>query len=290
MFTRLLLSALLLTTAALPLAAAWGGSPDCDNRDVLTRSYRIEGKDGIVMVVTDLTGNTQQGDKVTATLELAPECSNHKFSLVSYEAPGPTFSRDTAHLQKLFDWDTNASRGRGVFTLVLGPIHIPDCYYQIDLVRGEPLRRLGPADSDNFYGDQGRLLDADNGGRNSCTPPPPREPPCPTNLHATANKDESITLRWTAAAGADGYRVYRDSGAGMVRIAQTNASTTMYTDTTTVAGQTYTYMVTSVAGDAESKDCGKVEVTAVPFFGSGLLSALALVGAVGALVVMRRRS
>ncbi len=31
-------------------------------------------------------------------------------------------------------------------------------YYQVDLVRGEPLEELGPADSDNFYSDQARLI------------------------------------------------------------------------------------------------------------------------------------
>ncbi|WP_226023018.1 CARDB domain-containing protein [Halomicrobium salinisoli] len=31
-------------------------------------------------------------------------------------------------------------------------------YYQVDLVRGEPMENLGPADSDNFYSDQARLI------------------------------------------------------------------------------------------------------------------------------------
>lgn len=31
-------------------------------------------------------------------------------------------------------------------------------YYQVDFVEGEPIAELGPADSDNFYGDQERLI------------------------------------------------------------------------------------------------------------------------------------
>ena len=115
------------------------------------------------------------------------------------------------------------------------------------------------------------------------------EIPCPPNVTATANSDGSILIDWDAVADVDGYIVYRAVGEGEFEmIATTNG--TEHLDTDTEVGTTYSYYVTAFKGDFESEDCPVVMATAIPFFPTMLVGALALVGSVGAYAWFRRRS
>ena len=123
--------------------------------------------------------------------------------------------------------------------------------------------------------------------------PPPHEHdgiPCPTDLTATANGDESITLRWTPAPGADGTNIYRAvGGEDFVYITTVGGDVSEWTDTDTVSGNSYAYLLTTLEGNSESTGCEVVEVTAIPVFPTvmafGLATALGLV----AYVALSRR-
>ncbi|MEI8407273.1 MULTISPECIES: rhamnogalacturonan lyase family protein [unclassified Kribbella] len=85
--------------------------------------------------------------------------------------------------------------------------------------------------------------------------PPATVPAAPTGLIATSISNAGATLKWTAAAGADIYRIYRDS--------------TLVGTTTTASsvvqglaeGQTYSYRVTAVNGRGESAPSAEVTFT-----------------------------
>jgi uncharacterized repeat protein (TIGR01451 family) len=114
---------------------------------------------------------TISGGVATVRFTVANGCSNIELSLVSYKAPGPTFSEETASQQVKYASQTKTfSAGSGELTVA-----VPDCYYQVDFVYGKPIDQLGPAGSNNFYGKQGRLISALNGGTAGCTttPTPP---------------------------------------------------------------------------------------------------------------------
>ena len=104
------------------------------------------------------------GHEAKVTFTVAAGCSDIKLSFVSYKAPGPTFSRETADQQTVFARTTGLFDA-GNYTLTIA---VPDCYYQVDFVYGDVIEKLGPANSNNFYSDQGRLIRAKNGGTGSC--------------------------------------------------------------------------------------------------------------------------
>jgi hypothetical protein len=76
----------------------------------------------------------------------------------------------------------------------------------------------------------------------------------PTGVAATdGTSTSSVTVTWSAASGATGYKVFRAIGAGAaVQIGATTASVRTFTDATANAGVTYTYSVkaTSSLGDS----------------------------------------
>ena len=115
-----------------------------------------------------------------------------------------------------------------------------------------------------------------------------RPPDCPEDLVAIPQADGSVLLTWGEVDAAVEYGVYRGVGEGeMVFLDST--TDTEYLDTTTAVGQTYSYTVTAFDGVLESKGCAKVTTTAIPFFPSALLGAVAVVGSVGAFAWMRRK-
>lgn len=114
-------------------------------------------------------------------------------------------------------------------------------------------------------------------------------PPCPTNLTAQAMEDGSVKLSWGASPNATAYEIHRATGGNMTHIATVTAPTTLFSDVTSVPGTTYTYRVTATNGFETSSDCPAVQVTAVPVFPSIVAGALALLGAVGVFLVLRRR-
>ena len=61
------------------------------------------------------------------------------------------------------------------------------------------------------------------------------------------------TLTWNAISGATGYNIWRATGAAApVQIGTVASGVLTYSDTTIVAGQTYTWYVTSVSANGES--------------------------------------
>ena len=67
----------------------------------------------------------------------------------------------------------------------------------------------------------------------------------------TAPKPHTVDLTWTASPDAVGYNIYRGavSGGPYTMINSALDSTTAYTDSTVVSGQTYYYVTTAVDGN-----------------------------------------
>jgi hypothetical protein len=114
---------------------------------------------------------------------------------------------------------------------------------------------------------------------------------CNDPVSAHANRDGSVTVNWDAMPGSFGYQVGRQAdgepnnpGYGIVV-----APETTFHDSNTTVGVAYTYTVIGV-GAEEVTGCGKATVTAIPLFPTPLAGALALLGGVGAFVVLRRRA
>lgn len=49
-------------------------------------------------------------------------------------------------------------------------INVPNCYFQVDFVKGCIIERFGPAGTANFYSKQKRLIQAAQGGTVACVP------------------------------------------------------------------------------------------------------------------------
>ncbi|MGB6054976.1 MAG: PHB depolymerase family esterase, partial [Burkholderiaceae bacterium] len=81
--------------------------------------------------------------------------------------------------------------------------------------------------------------------------------PAPTGLTVTGVTDHSVTLSWSAVAGAAGYHVYRDG----TQVTSTALATTSHTDGGLAAGTTYGYTVKAVAGGAASAASATVSAT-----------------------------
>ncbi|MFN0010038.1 MAG: SdrD B-like domain-containing protein [Phycisphaerales bacterium] len=139
----------------------FANAEQCDKSTISSYEFLING----TTVVSDLRGNTNQGDEVTVIFTVASFVTTpHQFTLVSYTAPGPTFVAADAYLQNIYDLATGFFTA-GTYTLT---VIIPDCNYQIDFVCGAPIDTFGPAGSNIFYSAQTRLFSADNDGCNAC--------------------------------------------------------------------------------------------------------------------------
>ena len=143
--------------------------------------------------VTNLGGNTQQGDTVTVTFTV-PSGMNDTLTLVSYIAPGPSFSDSTAYEQVIYQQATGTFTP-GTHSLT---VNIPNSYYQIDFVCGPAIAQLEPNENHDAYGPdsanilyhaQGRFISSDNGGTTAPNPMPPPSPgpttPAPTSTSTT---------------------------------------------------------------------------------------------------------
>lgn len=75
----------------------------------------------------------------------------------------------------------------------------------------------------------------------------------PTGVTATdGTSTANVTVSWTAAAGATGYRVFRGAGTGIgVQIGTTTTPVT-FVDTTATAGVSYTYWVKAITANGDS--------------------------------------
>jgi hypothetical protein len=113
---------------------------------------------------SSLSGKVASPDHVVASFTVPAACSV-EVSLVSYQAPSSSFDPKTASQQTVFD-SKDATFAAGAHSLA---VNVPACYFQVDFVRGAVIQHLGPDGSNNFYGAQGRLISASNGGSKSCS-------------------------------------------------------------------------------------------------------------------------
>ncbi len=141
-------------------------TPCCNLQDIAFNVYNSGGH--LVGTYNDLRGNTQQGDTVTVGFTV-PAGDYDQLSLVSYDAPESFYSANDANLQTV-DASVTKTFGPGIYTDALS-VPLPNCFYQVDLVCGTVITTLGPANSNNFYSAQNRLISADNGGVNPCMSP-----------------------------------------------------------------------------------------------------------------------
>ena len=128
----------------------------CDKSVLSDVVYIING----TTAVTDLRGNTNEGDTVQVTFTYNGAAGPHKFTLVSYTAPGATFVAADAYQQTIFDVDSGVFTA-GTYTLT---VTIPHSFYQVDFVCGCAIDHFGPEGSNIFYSAQNRLFSADNDG------------------------------------------------------------------------------------------------------------------------------
>jgi hypothetical protein len=119
------------------------------------------------VVVGNAALSAHQGGTSTATFTIPAECPSVQVSLVSYTHSAPFFTWENAQDEVVSDSHT-LTYGPGAHSI---SVSTPDCYYQVDLVQGDVIQKLGPASSNNFYSRQNRLVAADNGGNKSCVPP-----------------------------------------------------------------------------------------------------------------------
>lgn len=133
----------------------------CDLSDFCNVYYIINGH----TKVTDLRGQTHQGDTVTAYFTYRGSENNHPVTLVSYDAPTATFDANNAYLQQIYQSKTILAQTGKSYSIT---VVIPDCYYQVDFVCGYAIDTFGPANSNIFFSPQNRLISADNGGTTAC--------------------------------------------------------------------------------------------------------------------------
>ena len=89
----------------------------------------------------------------------------------------------------------------------------------------------------------------------SCSAPAP-----PTDLAVTPG-DKSVTLTWTASAGALSYSISRKSTSDPTYRLVNSTSTTTFTDTSVANGTVYSYVVTASNGSCSSSNSTEVQVT-----------------------------
>jgi hypothetical protein len=153
-------------------------------------SYTING----TTTVTDLRGQTDQGDTVTVTFTVSGTTPT-PVTFVVYNAPGPTFDATVASQQTIYQ-QVGGTYAPGTYSLT---VTLPQNYYQIDFVSGAAINPLGPANSNIFYSAQGRLFSADNEGTNAVGQPVPAS--VSGFVWLDLNDDGKIDFNETAISG-----------------------------------------------------------------------------------------
>jgi fibronectin type 3 domain-containing protein len=85
-------------------------------------------------------------------------------------------------------------------------------------------------------------------------------PATPTGLTATTTGNNGAALKWTAAARATSYRVKRSTVSGGPYTVIATVTTTSYTNTGLVDGNTYYYVVSGVNTSGESPNSAQASV------------------------------
>jgi uncharacterized repeat protein (TIGR01451 family) len=139
--------------------------PTCSPTNV---TYKVTTPSGRSTTVTDLGGNTQQGDTITVTFTVT---MTEQLTLVSYKAPSSAWNPSTAYEQTIYQQATTGIVGPGTYCLT---VKIPNGYYQIDFVCGPAINVLipvtyngcayGPDNANISYHAENRYISSDNGG------------------------------------------------------------------------------------------------------------------------------
>ncbi len=160
---------------------------------------------------------------------------NDQLTLVSYVAPGSSFSDSTAYQQVIYQQATGTF-APGTHSLT---VQIPNSYYQIDFVCGQAINQLEPNQNGNAYGPdsanilyhaEGRYLDSDNGGTKAANPMPAPHPEFAAGpLDDPHSDDRQLTDTATLSGGIN--------PTGTITFTLYNPShVAVYTDTVTVSG------------------------------------------------------
>lgn len=148
MRNRIIVAAIALL--AVSIAALTGHANRASAHDLTCPSYNQ---------VTNVSAISISGTTASVNFVVASGCQNVKLSFVTYTAPAATFNPATADEQVLFQQKTDYfDSGWHTWSIT-----IPSCYYQADLVYGNPIVHLS---SNNLYGSL--KLAESNGGTQSC--------------------------------------------------------------------------------------------------------------------------
>jgi SdrD B-like domain/Prealbumin-like fold domain len=204
--------------------------------------YTVTTPSHCTTTVNDLGGNTQQGDTVTVTFTV-PAGMSDTLTLVSYVAPGNSFSDATAYQQAIYQSATGTF-APGTHSLT---VKIPNSDYQIDFVCGQAINQLepngyGPDSVNILYHAENRFISSDNSGTttpttsslnsSSATVPSPTSTP-----NATAPLSDSATL--SGGNNPTGTVTFYLFAPGVMP--NTNNSNNVYTDSVSITGNaTYT--------------------------------------------------
>lgn len=159
----------------------------------------------------DKTSWTVNGNVATAHFNIPKECKEVKISLSSYTSPSNTDGRPYT-AQKFYASTTHVFNKPGQHKL---SVKIPNCFYQVDLVRGAPIK-VFTHPTDAWLANDKRLLAGKVGGSQSCdakpaivpatqfetTPKPPADnPEVPVVETASAKESQPEALPNTGPAG-----------------------------------------------------------------------------------------
>lgn len=201
--------------------------------------------------------------------------------IVFYSWP-PTGDKSVIESGEEQDWSADAGSVSGDFHFLAGPFTLDSGHYRVEVFTDDG----HPGGSDHFAKSKTFWVECQEEGA-----PVLVNPPCPIILDVEARADNdvpTITLTWSAVAAADAYAVYRASGGEDFDLLDVTTATSFVDDDVDV-GVTYEYYVTAIIDGVESENCAFVQATAIPFFPSLAVGALALVGSLGAFVALRRR-
>lgn len=118
-------------------------------------SFKVTTPAGKSTTVTELSGNVQQSDTVTASFKLPTAA---QITLVSYEAPNNDF--DTTNLQEQTIFSKASVTGSGSESLT---VKVPDGYFQLDFVAGQAIANLAVNPNITYHA-QDRFIQGADGG------------------------------------------------------------------------------------------------------------------------------
>jgi parallel beta-helix repeat protein len=235
--------------------------PTCTPTNVC---YKVTTPSGCSQIVSNLSGNTAQGDTVTVTFTV-PSGMNDTLTLVSYYAPSPSFSDSNAYQQSI-DQQATGTFSPGTHSLT---VSIPNSYYQIDFVCGAAINELEPNQNGDAYGPdsasilyhaQDRLISSDNGGTTAPSLPTPPTPMTPAPTTTSLTLTDSATL--SGGYNPGGTIVFYLFAPGVTPNA--TDSNNVYSDTVTVSGNgTYTTASGTTTGSSVPTMAGNYEWVAV---------------------------